>query len=63
MSDDYDETVVDAADRLLKAALRGYSFRLAVRCDTCRQWLTDPVSVRRHRGPVCAGKRPARGNA
>ncbi|MDV8058244.1 DUF6011 domain-containing protein [Rhodococcus sp. IEGM 1343] len=59
MSDDqevYDETVIDAADRLLRAALRGYTFRLAVQCDVCGIWLTDPKSVRRHRGPVCAKK-------
>ncbi|WP_367946999.1 DUF6011 domain-containing protein [Nocardia donostiensis] len=51
--DDYDERVIDAADRLLRAALRGNTFRLAVQCDVCGTWLTSPVSVRRHRGPVC----------
>lgn len=49
----FDEKVIDAADRLLQTALRGHAFRLAVQCDLCGTWLTDPVSVRRHRGPVC----------
>lgn len=53
-SEEYDESLVDAADRLLRAALRGTTFRLAVRCDVCGTWVTHPASVRRHRGPVCA---------
>lgn len=56
----FDETVIDAADRLLRAAMRGHTFRLAVQCDVCGAWLVDPLSVRRHRGPVCA-KRQATG--
>lgn len=58
-SEPYDENLVDAADRLLRAALRGHTFRLAVRCDTCGSWVTSPASVRRHRGPVCAKRRAA----
>lgn len=50
----FDEKLVDAADKLLSAALRGHAFRLAVRCDVCGTWVTNPASVRRHRGPVCA---------
>ncbi|EOM74621.1 hypothetical protein Rrhod_4096 [Rhodococcus rhodnii LMG 5362] len=49
----FDERVIDAADRLLRAALRGYTFRLAIKCDTCGAWISDPEYVRRHRGPVC----------
>lgn len=52
--DQYDEKLVDAADKLLRAALRGGTFRLAVQCDKCGAWVTAPTSVRRHRGPVCA---------
>jgi Family of unknown function (DUF6011) len=44
-------------DVLIAAAERG--FRLAVQCTECQSWLTNPVSVRRHLGPVCA-KRVAR---
>ena len=51
--EDYDENILDAADKLLRAALRGTTFRLSVQCDVCGIWLTDPKSVRRHRGPVC----------
>lgn len=50
----YDETLIDAADRLLRAAMRGHAFRLAVQCDICGAWLVDPDSVRKHRGPVCS---------
>lgn len=53
-ADSYDENLIDAADRLLRAALRGRSFRLAVQCDICGAWLVDPDSVRKHRGPVCS---------
>lgn len=54
LDSDFDENVVDAADKLLRAALRGKTFRLAVQCDICKSWLTDPKSIRRRRGPVCS---------
>lgn len=52
--DSFDEKLIDAADKLLAAALRGRTFRLAIQCDVCGTWVTNPASVRRHRGPVCA---------
>ena len=54
--DQFDDKVVDAADRLLAAALRGGTYRLASRCHACGAWLVDPVSVRRHLGPRCAAR-------
>ena len=42
------------ADKLLAAALRSGTYRLASRCQSCGAWLVDPVSIRRHLGPVCA---------
>lgn len=54
--EDYDERLVDPADALLRAALRGHTFRLAVQCDQCHRWVTAPESVRRHRGPRCAAR-------
>lgn len=62
-ADDYDEQLVDAADKLLRAALRGRAFRLAVQCDKCGTWVTSPASVRRHRGPVCARREQEAGAA
>lgn len=53
-SEAYDERYVDAGDAILRAMLRGTTFRLAIQCDTCGTWITAPSSVRRHRGPVCA---------
>lgn len=42
------------ADKLMAAALRDGTYRLASQCHSCGAWLVDPVSVRRHLGPVCA---------
>jgi hypothetical protein len=39
---------------LAKAAEMG--FRLATRCSSCGAWISNPVSIRRHLGPVCAKK-------
>jgi hypothetical protein len=39
---------------LVKAAEMG--FRLATRCTACGAWISNPVSIRRHLGPVCAKK-------
>lgn len=32
-------------------------FRIAVRCNVCRRWLTDPDSVVLGAGPTCRGDR------
>ncbi|WP_369426212.1 DUF6011 domain-containing protein [Rhodococcus sp. T2V] len=53
---EFDENLIDAADKLLQAALRGHAFRLAVQCHVCGTWLVAPESVRRHLGPRCAAK-------
>lgn len=39
---------------LTAAAERGY--RIAVQCLDCGHWLSNPKSVRRHRGPHCHAK-------
>jgi hypothetical protein len=39
-------------DLLAEAAERG--FRLATQCTACGAWISNPVSIRRHLGPVCA---------
>ncbi|KZF00883.1 hypothetical protein A2J03_09880 [Rhodococcus sp. EPR-157] len=52
--DDYLEKLRDPADKLLAAALRDGTFRLAVQCSRCGTWLVAPSSVKRHLGPVCA---------
>lgn len=52
----FDERLVDPADRMLLAALRGGAFKLAVECDVCHRWVTAKDSVRRHRGPRCAAR-------
>lgn len=56
ISTEYNENLIDPADKLLMAALRGGTFRLAVRCTVCGTWLVAPASVRRHMGPRCARK-------
>lgn len=53
-TDDELEKLRDPADKLLAAALRDGTYRLASQCQSCGAWLVDPVSVRRHLGPVCA---------
>lgn len=53
-TDDELEKLRDPADKLLAAALRDGTYRLASQCHSCGAWLVDPVSVRRHLGPVCA---------
>ncbi|WP_222647271.1 DUF6011 domain-containing protein [Rhodococcus sp. BP-241] len=60
--DEQFEKVVDPADRLLNAALRSGTFRLASQCTACGAWLVNPVSIRRHLGPRCA-KRAQDGSA
>jgi hypothetical protein len=45
-------------DLLFKAAERG--FRLATRCTACGAWISNPISIRRHLGPVCAKKAVAK---
>lgn len=30
-------------------------WRIAVRCQVCRRWLTDPASVKAGVGPKCGG--------
>ena len=35
--------------------------RIAIRCNVCRRWLTDPKSVIAGAGPTCRGKH-ARGS-
>lgn len=60
--DEQIEKVVDAADRLMAAALRNGTYRLASQCSACGAWLVNPVSIRRHLGPRCA-KRQQDGGA
>ena len=47
----------DDLDVLIAAAERG--FRLSVQCLECHHWLTNPVSVRAHRGPRCRARAAA----
>jgi hypothetical protein len=44
-------------DVLVAAAERG--FRLATRCTACGAWISNPISIRRHLGPVCAKRAAA----
>jgi hypothetical protein len=39
---------------LAEAAEMGY--RLAVQCVDCRHWLSNPISVAAHRGPICRAR-------
>nr|WP_141215420.1 DUF6011 domain-containing protein [Rhodococcus sp. 15-649-1-2] len=52
--DDHLEKLRDPADKLLAAALRDGTYRLASRCHACGAWLVHPASIKRHMGPVCA---------
>ena len=42
------------SDRKLLARIEADEVRLAVRCQRCRRWLTDPSSTAIHYGPRCA---------
>jgi len=49
-------TAEDRADLDLLVAAAERGFRLATRCTACGSWISNPVSVRRHMGPVCRAK-------
>lgn len=54
---DFDTRVVAQVDWSIWQGIRRGDFRLAIPCEVCGRYLTDPRSKRAHRGPRCAAKR------
>lgn len=53
---------LDAEERRIAdliAELYDAGCRVAVQCKTCGSWISDPRSVARHQGPVCASREGA----
>lgn len=54
---------LDAEERRIAgliAELYDVGCRVAVQCKTCGSWISDPISVARHQGPVCASREGVR---
>ncbi|VEG42721.1 Uncharacterised protein [Mycolicibacterium flavescens] len=49
-------TADDRADLAVISAAAERGYRIAVQCRRCGAWVTNPKSVRRFLGPVCAAK-------